>query len=80
MSDELLEKLSEIEHEQWANWANTLLDRMYLATLDRKSLETFYMEMKTRWMINLIPYNELPEKTKEFDREWAQKVLEIIKK
>ena len=74
-----LEKLSELEHDQWMKWATTLLDRMYLATLDRKSMETFYIEMKTRWSVNLIPYSELPEKTKEYDREWARKVLEIMK-
>ncbi len=27
----------------------------------------------------MVPYEQLPEDIKEYDREWARKVLEVIK-
>ena len=65
--DELLEKLADLEHQQWIHWTKYMLDNMSDENINRwkKQIET--------------PYSELSEKEKESDREWAEKVLKIIK-
>ena len=35
-------------------------------------------ERQAKWAPLMIPYSELSESSKEQDREWARKVLEII--
>ena len=65
--DELLEKLADLEHQQWIHWTKYMLDNMSDENINRwkQQIET--------------PYSELSEKEKESDREWAEKVLKIIK-
>lgn len=63
----LIEKLAALEHEQWMAWAKTLADT-----------ENLSPDRIARWQAFFIPYEELDEETKEFDREWARKVLKII--
>lgn len=63
----LLEKLAALEHEQWEAWAKTILTQ-----------ESISPERADRWQQFFVPYKELDEATKEFDREWARKVLKII--
>jgi len=63
----LLEKLAALEHEQWVTWAQTIL-----------SQETISDDRAGRWSNFFVPYEELDEETKEFDRIWARKVLEVI--
>ena len=64
--DELREKLAELEHRQWAHWTRYMLDNLSFENIERwkRQLET--------------PYNELPEAEKESDRNWADKVLEVL--
>ena len=64
--NELLEKLAELEHEQWVAWSKALDDT---ETLSDKRME--------RWVKLWVPYSELSEKDKEFDREWARKVFRL---
>jgi len=64
----LLEKLAELEHKQWAHWTNYMLDN-----LSNENRDKWRRQTKTSYL-------ELSEKEKESDREWARKVLEIIKK
>jgi hypothetical protein len=66
-NQELLEKLAELEHEQWHEWSKSI----YL----NESLSALRI---TRWKRLWKPYNELTEEQKEQDRIWARKVLEII--
>lgn len=64
---EKIEELADLEHQQWAHWTKYLLSN-------------FNKENVERWSALIkIPYNMLSEKEKESDREWARKVLEIIK-
>jgi len=65
---DLLEKFAELEHEQWAAWANNLLKE-----------ENLSLERKERWSRFLVPYSELPDEIKESDRIWARKVFERFK-
>lgn len=64
----LLEKISAIEHDQWIAWAKTISE----------TEPNISQERKDRWAQYFVPYEELTEEVKEFDREWARKVLEVI--
>ncbi len=63
--NELLEKLAELEHQQWMSWVRAVGTDV---TPQRQA----------KWAPLMIPYSELSEDSKEQDREWARKVLEII--
>ena len=67
MTNELREKLAELEHEQWMKWAQALLDDEIISPFRRK-----------RWEKYMVPYVKLDEKTKDYDRKWADKVLNIL--
>jgi hypothetical protein len=65
----LLEQLAALEHEQWMKWAKELMRKEKLSE-----------ERIARWEKDCFkPYEELTEEMKEFDREWARKVLKIVK-
>ena len=66
MSD-LIEKLAELEHEQWIYWSKNIAETEQIAS---NRLE--------RWKNLWCPYSELTEEQKEQDREWARKVLQIV--
>jgi hypothetical protein len=68
LDEELLERLSDLEHQQWANWAQSIL----------KS-ETISEERKERWNTMFVNYEYLPDNIKEYDREYARKVMAIVK-
>jgi hypothetical protein len=63
--NELLEKLAELEHQQWMSWVKAVGDDVT-------------PERQTKWAPLMKPYSELSEHSKEQDREWARKVLEIV--
>jgi len=67
--DKLLEELAELEHEQWWTWAEELMDT-----------EDLSEDREKRWKKDFKPYDKLPEDVKDFDREWAEKVLKIVDK
>lgn len=62
-----LEQLAELEHEQWIEWAQSMMDS-----------EEISQERKRRWEQYMVPYDELDEDAKEQDRKWARKVLSIV--
>lgn len=65
--DELREALARLEHEQWMEWSQNLAHSEPIsdARLDR-------------WEDFWVPYDELEDEVKEHDREWADRVLEIV--
>jgi len=65
-TDNVLERLAALEHEQWAHWTRHMLDNLYPENIERwkRQVET--------------PYEELTEKEKDSDREWASKILSIV--
>lgn len=65
--NETLEKLSSIEHDQWMDWATSLM----------KSEELSDERIK-RWRKMMVPYDELPDDIKEYDREYARKVMDVL--
>jgi len=64
---ELIEELSDLEHEQWAHWTRYMIDNF-----DDKNVKQWERQIKTN-------YKDLTEKEKDGDREWARKVYKIIK-
>jgi hypothetical protein len=65
MPESLLERLAELEHEQWVAWS-----RAVAAEVSE--------ERRRRWQACWVPYAELPEDVKEQDRVWARKVLAAL--
>jgi hypothetical protein len=66
---ELLEKLADLEHQQWILWSKSLA----------LSDETLSQERFDRWRrLWRTRYSDLSEEMKEQDRVWARKVLKII--
>ena len=60
------ERLAALEHEQWAHWTRYLLDH-----LTPENVERWRRQIDT-------PYEELSEPEKQSDREWADRVLELV--
>lgn len=67
MGSELREKLANLEHEQFCEWTKYFLENFR----DINNRLRWKRQIKT-------PYDELSEKEKESDREWADKVLKIL--
>jgi hypothetical protein len=65
MDESLLERLAELEHEQWLAWSQAVAAEVSA-------------ERRRRWQECWVPYKELPEEVKELDRLWARKVLELV--
>jgi hypothetical protein len=65
MGPELLERLAELEHEQWVAWSRAVAAEV---SADRRR----------RWQACWVPYAELPEEVKELDRAWARRVLATL--
>ena len=61
-----LEALAELEHIQWAHWT-----RYMLANLTSENIERWQRQIAT-------PYDQLSEKEKDSDREWADSVLALL--
>lgn len=64
----LLEKIAALEHVQWVHWTEYMLANMSLENVAR-----------WHWQMT-VPYDELTEKEKDSDREWAEKVLNLVEK
>ena len=62
----LLEELSNLEHQQWMKWAQSIIDS-----------EPISEARKQRWDTMMVDYKDLPNNIQEYDREWARKVLAI---
>lgn len=65
---DLREKLSALEHDQWAHWTQYMLDN-----LTDENIARWKKQCKTE-------YKNLSEKEKDSDREWADKVIDLLGK
>ena len=64
--DAMIERLAALKHEQWAHWTKHML-----ANLTPENI--------ARWeRLAATPYAELTEAEKDKDREWAEKVLDLL--
>ena len=84
---ELLEKLSELEHDQWWKMRKSLFEKIEKQFTEITGCSNPYCQTKPDKEIEWIklrdhpeyrPYSELSEEVKEHDRKWARKVLDII--
>ena len=66
--NELLEKLAELEHDQWMSWTKYLVENE----------PSLFPSLISKWYMNWKPYADLSEEEKEKDRIWARKALQII--
>lgn len=68
---DLLEELAALEHEQWKSWALSIIDCGHVDPVRAK-----------RWLeiIQMGGYRNLTEELKDKDREWAERILWIVKK
>jgi hypothetical protein len=62
----LREKIAELEHEQWIEWSMHLADA-----------EDISQDRLNRWSEYCTDYKFLSEQQKDFDREWADKILAL---
>ena len=62
----LLEALSDLEHQQWMKWAQSIIDS-----------EPISDARKQRWATMMVDYKDLPDNIQEYDREWARKVMAL---
>lgn len=62
----LIEKMSELEHEQWIHWT-----RHFTNNLNYENIKRWKKQTK-------IKYNDLSEKDKDKDRKFAKKVSELL--
>lgn len=68
ITKEIIEKLAELEHEQWSRWVKYMI-----YAYGPENIKKWQKQAETK-------YNDLSEKEKESDREYAIKVLELLKK
>lgn len=66
----LLERLAELEHNQWMSWTKEVIE------LNRNSEITNILH--EQWSPSWIPYSELTEGQKELDRVHARKVMNLL--
>ena len=65
MDERLLERLAELEHDQWMAWSQSVATEVS-------------PNRRRRWQEFWVPYQDLPDEVKEQDRVWARKVLETL--
>lgn len=75
--DFIIEKLSDLEHRQWAHWTQYMLN-----TLEKEASEGIpfnQLPSVKHWRRQIdTPYESLSEKEKDSDREWAYKMFKVI--
>lgn len=81
----LIEKLAEVEHEQWMKWSKALANEISVVL---KGLPTASVpgdlvvklsDGLAQWYSMWVSYDALTEEAKEQNRVWARKVLKIFK-
>jgi hypothetical protein len=65
-TDDLVEALARIEHEQWLHWSKTV-------ALDVADA------IRSKWQRSWVDYAELEDDMKEADRVWARKVVILLR-
>jgi hypothetical protein len=65
-SDDLVEALAKIEHEQWMHWSQAVAADIADAT-------------RVKWQRSWVDYAELRDDSKETDRLWARRVVTLLR-
>jgi hypothetical protein len=64
-TDDLIEALAAIEHEQWMHWSQAVAKEVAETT-------------RSQWQGSWGDYAQLTEELKEADRVWARKVVALL--
>ena len=72
---ELIERLSALEHDQWVQYSKSV----YKQIRQSASREDLIKKATDKWSSKWKPYDLLSESEKDKDRIWTNKVLEIVK-
>jgi hypothetical protein len=72
---ELIEKLSALEHDQWIQYSRSIYRQIKQST----SRDNLPKRGADKWQSKWKPYDLLSESEKDKDRIWAKKLLEIIR-
>lgn len=67
MKEDKIERLAELEHEQWSTWT-----KHFLANSTDENLARWQRQAAT-------PYNQLTDEEKEADRIWARKAMDCAR-
>lgn len=62
---DLIERLARVEHDQWMAWSKSVAAEVSAAR-------------RRAWELSWISYDDLSDKQKERDREWARRALAAI--
>lgn len=65
-TNDLVEALAEIEHEQWSHWSHAVAAEVAAGT-------------RAKWQRSWVDYAELTNDMKEADRVWARKVVTLLR-
>jgi len=65
-TEDLIEALAGIEHEQWTHWSQSVAADVPAAT-------------RAKWQRSWTDYGELTDELKEADRVWARKVVGLLR-
>ena len=85
--NELLEKLSDLEHQQWEAWSKSIAELLQEAhdSLPDGQNNRASLRMKKKisdklknWESYWVPYEELTDEIKEYDRVYARKILDVL--
>lgn len=78
---QLREALAAYAHEAWSGWMEYLFSKCEVGALVLENGALIPAESAQRWLRQMkTPYDELPEKEKESDREQADKILETMRR
>lgn len=89
MNEDILEKLSELEHKQWCEWSQAISFEISLLInildkfeddLSDDDLRTIFRikDKLVHWRSLRVPYSDLSEDEKDKDRVYAKKALTIF--
>ncbi len=89
MDEEIMEKLSELEHEQWCEWAEVLSVELsaLVKIIDEHNMDLnedereFVFKVKdrlNRWEKLMVSYSDLPDEEKDKDRVYAHKICAVF--
>ncbi|MFA5092179.1 MAG: hypothetical protein WC483_06590 [Candidatus Paceibacterota bacterium] len=71
--EELREKLSNLEHEQWISWS-----KYTVRALKEAGYTQAAALLEAKYSPNWTPYAKLPEGMKAKDRIWADKIVDLL--
>ncbi len=66
-TDNLVEALAKIEHQQWMHWSHAVALQVSPT-------------VRGKWKASWMDYNKLTDDVKEADRVWARKVMTLLRR